>query len=432
MSKGCESYRIAESKRSTELGWQLSRRGLLASLGLGAVGLLSAKSALAQVVLSEDAKDHEGDIIINVFLRGGMDGLSAVVPYGEDAYHRRRPNLRLRSPKDNSAGEGYKSLDLDGFFGLNPAMASLLPLYKDGKMACVQAVGSGDQTRSHFEAMNAMERGMFQMRGGLQTGWVARHLASTPRKNPTPLRAVALSSVMPDSVRGASHATTMANLTDFRLADPEMTTMLTRLYGSGKDAIAQAGRDTLQVLGKLKGIKVDEKPAGYPESDLGRALSQVGILIRSGVGLEIACLEMGGWDTHVAQGTITGWLPSYLKELADALAAFEKDMGPEMKRITMVVQTEFGRRVHENTGLGTDHGRSSAMFLIGGNVNGGKVYSDWPGMEEKQLDEVGDLKVTTDYRDVLADALTCRVVGSKPKEVFPGWEAKMSGYFQVD
>lgn len=430
MNKGCASYHQAESQRSTELGWQVSRRGLLASLGLGAVGLLSAKSALAQVVVSEEAKDHEGDILINVFLRGGMDGLSAVVPYGEDAYHRRRPNLRLRSPKDNSAGEGYKSLDLDGFFGLNPAMASLLPLYKDGKMACVQAVGSGDQTRSHFEAMNAMERGMFQMRGGLQTGWVARHLASTPRRNPTPLRAVALSSVMPDSVRGASHATTMANLSDFRLANPEMADMLGKLYGSGKDAMAQAGRDTLQVLDKLKGISVKEDSPGYPKSGLGTALAQVATLIRSGVGLEIACLEMGGWDTHVAQGTITGWLPSYLKDLADALAAFEKDMGTEMKRITIIVQTEFGRRVHENTGLGTDHGRSSAMFLLGGNVNGGKVYSDWPGMEEEELDEVGDLKVTTDYRDVLGDALSSRVVGSNPSEVFPGWKAKKSGYFR--
>lgn len=402
----------------------------MASIGLGAVGFLGAKSALAQVVVSEEARDHEGDILISVFLRGGMDGLSAVVPYGEDAYHRGRPNLRLRSPGDNTSGEVYKALDLDGFFGLNPAMAAVLPLFKDGTMACVQAVGSGDQTRSHFEAMNAMERGMFQVRGGVQTGWVARHLASTPRRNPTPLRAVALSSVTPDSLRGASHATTMANLTDFRLADPDLRAMLVDLYGNGKDAMAQAGRDTLQVLEKLNGVKVDKLPQGYPASDLGRALSQVATLVRSGVGLEIACLEMGGWDTHVAQGTVNGWLPSYLKDLADALAAFVKEMGSEMARITMIVQTEFGRRVNENTGLGTDHGRASAMFLLGGSVNGGKVYADWPGMEKEELDDVGDLKVTTDYRDVLADALSSRVVGSKPKEVFPDWEPKKSGYFR--
>lgn len=428
--KGCESYQIAESRRAAALGWQISRRGLLASIGLGAVGFLGAKSALAQVVVSEEARDHEGDILISVFLRGGMDGLSAVVPYGEDAYHRGRPNLRLRSPGDNTSGEVYKALDLDGFFGLNPAMAAVLPLFKDGTMACVQAVGSGDQTRSHFEAMNAMERGMFQVRGGVQTGWVARHLASTPRRNPTPLRAVALSSVTPDSLRGASHATTMANLTDFRLADPDLRAMLVDLYGNGKDAMAQAGRDTLQVLEKLNGVKVDKLPQGYPASDLGRALSQVATLVRSGVGLEIACLEMGGWDTHVAQGTVNGWLPSYLKDLADALAAFVKEMGSEMARITMIVQTEFGRRVNENTGLGTDHGRASAMFLLGGSVNGGKVYADWPGMEKEELDDVGDLKVTTDYRDVLADALSSRVVGSKPKEVFPDWEPKKSGYFR--
>ncbi|MBC8066403.1 MAG: DUF1501 domain-containing protein [Chlorobia bacterium] len=430
MSNGCESYRVAESKRSEEFGWQMSRRGLLATVGLGAAGWLGAKSALAQVVVSEDAKDHEGDILISVFLRGGMDGLSAVVPYAEDAYHRGRPNLRLRSPKDNSAGAAYKALDLDGFFGLNPGLAALLPLYKEGKMAVVHAVGSGDQTRSHFEAMNAMERGMHQIRGGVQTGWVARHLASTPRRNPTPLRAVALSSVMPDALRGASHATTMASLTDFRLADPGLKEMLTGLYGNGNDVMAQAGRETLQVLDKLSHIKMENKPAGYPGSGLGIALQQVATLIRSGVGLEVACLEMGGWDTHVAQGTISGWLPGYLKELGDALAAFEKDMGPEMRRITLIVQTEFGRRVNENTGLGTDHGRASAMFLLGGSVRGGRVFADWPGMEEKQLDEVGDLRVTTDYRDVLADALTQRVAGSRPAEVFPGWEPKRSGgYF---
>ncbi len=427
MSQGCESYRIAESKRTEEFGWQMSRRGLLATLGLGAAGWLGSKSALAQVVVSEDAKDHEGDILVNVFLRGGMDGLNSVVPYGEDAYHKNRPTLRVRSPKDKAAGANDRALDLDGFFGLNPMMASLLPLYKEGKMACLHAVGSGDQTRSHFEAMNAMERGMYQMRGGIQTGWVARHLASTPRRNPTPLRAVALSSVTPDSVRGASHATTMANLADFRLANPELAEMLTGLYGNGKDVMAQAGRDTLQVLKKLHGIKIEDQPRGYPASDLGRALQQVATLVRAGVGLEIACLEMGGWDTHFGQGAL---LPGYLKELADALAAFERDMGPEMKRISLVVQTEFGRRVNENTSLGTDHGRASAMFLIGGNVNGGKVYADWPGMEERQLDEVGDLKVTTDYRDVLADALAKRVVGSKPSEVFPGWEAKQSGFFR--
>ena len=428
--KGCESYQLAESRRSTDLGWKVTRRGLLASLGLGAAALLSGKSAIAQLVLSDAATDHDSDIIVNIFLRGGMDGLSAVVPYGEDAYHRGRPNLRLRAPSDLSAGQAYQVLDLDGFFGLNPAMASLLPLYKDGSLAVVHAVGSWDQTRSHFEAMNAMERGMYQVRGGAQTGWVARHLASTPRKNPTPLRAVALSSVTPDSLRGASHSTTMANLTDFRLADPELREMLEALYGNGKDAMAQAGRDTLDVLQKLGGINVESRSQAYPNSDLGRALSQVATLVRADVGLEIACLEMGGWDTHVAQGTVSGWLPSYLKDLSDALAAFVKDMGSAMRRITVIVQTEFGRRVNENTGLGTDHGRASAMFLLGGSVNGGRVFADWPGMEASQLDEVGDLRVTTDYRDVLGDALSRRVRGSRPGEVFPGWQASQAGYFR--
>lgn len=425
MSQGCESYRIAESKREEQYGWQISRRGLLATLGFGAAGLLSAKSALAQVVLSEDAKDHEGDIVVNVFLRGGMDGLSAVVPYAEDAYHRARPSLRVRSPKESGDA---KALDLDGFFGLNPAMAALLPLFKDGKMSFVHAVGSGDQTRSHFEAMNAMERGMYQMRGGLQTGWIARHLAATPRLNQTPLRAVALSATMPDSLRGASHATALDSLTDFRLANPSMREMLTTLYGNGKDVMTQAGRETLDVLDKLAKIDVKIDPNQYPASDLGRALQQVAVLIRSNVGLEVASLEMGGWDTHVAQGT---FLPGYLKDLATALAAFHADMATEMSRITVIVQTEFGRRVEENTGLGTDHGRASTMFLFGGGVVGGKVFAEWPGLEKTQLDNIGDLKVTTDYRDVLADALTKRVKGSNPSTVFPDWKASKTGFFKA-
>jgi len=427
MSQGCESYRVAESKRSEDFGWQISRRGLLATLSLGA--LLGARSALGQVVLSEDAKDHQGDVIVNVFLRGGMDGLSAVVPYAEDAYHRARPNLRLRSPKDASQGAAYQALDLDGFFGLNPAMAALLPLFKEGKMSFVHAAGSGDQTRSHFEAMNAMERGMYQMRGGVQTGWIARHLASTPRRTETPLRAVALSATMPDSLRGASHATAMESLTDFRLADPEMRDMLVSLYGSGQDVMTQAGRETLDVLQKLSKIDVKLDPKKYPANSLGQALQQVAVLIRSNVGLEVASLEMGGWDTHVAQGTVNGWLPSYLKDLAAALAAFEADMGPDMKRVTVIVQTEFGRRVEENTGLGTDHGRASTMFLMGGSVKGGRVFAEWPGLEKNQLDEVGDLRVTTDYRDVLADALTKRAPGSNPTAVFPDWTAKKQGFF---
>jgi len=429
LGKGCESYERASEARCDELGWRVSRRGLLATLGMGSVGWLTQRSALAQVVVGNSPSDHQGDVLVSIFLRGGMDGLSAVSPYGEDAYHRARPNLRLRSPHDGSAGTEYKALDLDGFFGLHPSLASLLPIYREGKMGVVHAVGSGDQTRSHFEAMNAMERGMYKIGDGAQTGWVARHLASTPRKTPSPLRAVALSSITPDSLRGASHAATLSNLADYRLADDSLRSMLTKLYGSGKDAIAEAGRETLEVLGKLDRIERPTKGA-YPSSDLATALQQVAALIRSNIGLEVACLEMGGWDTHVAQGTISGWLPGYLRELAEALAAFVRDLGREMERITVIVQTEFGRRLNENTGLGTDHGRASAMLLIGGGVNGGKVYADWPGLEASQLDEVGDLRVTTDYRDVLGEALSSRVAGASPHTVFPNWTPRTRNYFK--
>ena len=425
----CDSYRLAEAHRGASASWQVSRRGLLATLGLGAIGWLGVNRTWAQATFGQ-GKESNGDVLVNVFLRGGMDGLSAVVPYGEDGYHRARPNLRLRAPQDNSAGASAKALDLDGFFGLHPALAPLLPIFRDGEMACVHAVGSGDSSRSHFEAMNAMERGMDRMQGNLQTGWLARHLATTPRMDPSPLRAVSLSATVPDSLRGASHATALDSLTSFRLENPEQREMLQALYGTGRDAMSVAGRETLAVLDRLGKLEAPKPGDRYPATEIGRAFQQVAALIRAGVGLEIACLEMGGWDTHVAQGVTAGWLPSYFADLAAAIRAFYSDMGDEMGRITLIVQTEFGRRLEENTGLGTDHGRASTMFLLGGGVVGGKVHGVWPGLEKGQLDEVGDLKVGTDYRDVLADALTKRIPGSRPAEVFPDWKSRHSGFFR--
>lgn len=394
----------------------LSRRGLLMGLGLGAVGWLAGSPSLAQLSIKPGKKN--GKVLVDIFLRGGMDGLNVVVPYGEDAYYRLRPGLKI-AKKD--------LLDLNGFFGLNPSLSPLLPFYREGHMALLHAVGSDDQTRSHFEAMSAMERGLPKSSSGSSSGWLARHLETTPSDAATPLRAVALGATMPDSLKGATQAVAMETVTDYRLStdDDGFRTALADLYGSHRDPYGEAGHATLEVLQTLRRLdpKSYKSEVVYPTSDLATSLKQVAFLIKAGVGVEVAALDRGGWDTHVAQAQ---WLALNLDDLGKSLAAFYQDLGHEAARVTIVVQTEFGRRAAENSGLGTDHGRASTMFVMGGAVKGGKVYADWPGLEDRQLEPPGDLRVTTDYRRPLAEILAYHG-NPDAASVFPGFEGKPLG-----
>lgn len=410
-----------------------TRRGFLVGLGIGSLAWAMPRTALSQIAVDPRAKNTGRNIVVSIFLRGGADGLNIVVPYAEDAYHRNRPTLRLLRPNEGARGD--RVLDLDGFFGFNPALADLLPIFKSGQLAIVHAAGSGDQTRSHFEAMNTMERGLAAGSAGSASGWLARHLAVTEPAKESPLRAVAFGGTMPDSLRGATNAIAVNGLEDFRLNgddEAQMRAALSEMYSPGRDAMSLAGNETLQVLETLnrldpKGYK-PANGATYPKSDLGLALEQVALLIRADVGLEVAVLDKGGWDTHVAQGVATGFLSGNLTDLASALAAFARDLGTEMGRVTVVVQTEFGRRLHENSGLGTDHGRASVMFVLGGGVKGGKVYAQWPGLEDNQLEPPGDLRVTTDYRQVLGNVLD-HSFGTDPAKVFANFGPTTMGLF---
>jgi len=391
----------------------LTRRSLLrggAALGLG---VLFGKTALSQVAVST-AKPYDGNVLVVIFLRGGADGLSMVVPYREDEYHKNRPSTRIE-----------KSVNLDGQFGLHPSLGPLLPLYRDGQMVCIHAVGSDDQTRSHFEAMNAMEFGMADQRGGLNSGWLARYLKAAPMEPASPLRAVALGGLMPDSLRGGTQATAIRSLSDYALQTPPATKVdwlsrIEELYRGAKDDMAEAGNATVEVLKRLKSVQVDlaaDKGSEYPNTDLGKGLREVAFLVRSNFGLEIACLDRGGWDTHVAQNNL---LPGNLDDVARSIAAFTQDLGPMMSKVTVVVQTEFGRRLHENAGLGTDHGRGGVMFVLGGGVKGGRVIADWPTLQPDRLDETGDLRVTTDYRNVLNEIIDQRLTRVSAADLFPG------------
>lgn len=412
----------------------LSRRSMLLGAALTSVGWLTS-SALGQIAVRP--KREEGRVLVNIFLRGGADGLSLIVPYREDPYHRERPNLGLSAPNDRTGPAAARTLDLDGFFGLHPAMAALLPHFREGRLGAVHAVGSGDQSRSHFEAMGLMERGAGTNAadaGG--DGWLARYLEAVPAANPSPLRAVAISGTLPDSLRGATGVTAITSLDRFRLEGKraaEARRHLAGLYASGEDVLTEAGRETLQVLDILRKFDPQAMPArsgvAYPNSDLGQGLRQVAHLIRADVGLEIACLDKGGWDTHVLQGATVGTLPGHLSDVADSVDAFVRDLGPEMQRVTVVIQTEFGRRLHENASMGTDHGRASVMFAVGAGVKGGQVAGKWPGLAKDQLEEPGDLRVTTDYRNVLAEALRSHGAAEAVGEVFPGHRVKPVGLF---
>ena len=415
----------------------VSRRAVLGGALASALWWARGKTALAGLAVAPPPHEIERDVLVVVFLRGGADGLNLIVPHGDDGYHANRPTIGVAAPADRSKS-GERALDLDGFFGLNPALAPLLPFYKNGEMALVHACGSFDQSRSHFEAMALMEHGQGRTPGGLSGGWLARHLRSATTRNQSPLRAVALSNVMPESLRGATSATALNSLDDFRLLTPNKSQqsaqqaqqIISSLY-DGSDAIAQAGRETLAVLDALQ--KLDPKNyqptrgAQYPDSNFGRGLRQVACLLKGDVGLEVACLDHQGpflWDTHVAQNNL---LPKQAADLAGGLAAFATDLGAQMKNVTVVAMTEFGRRVAENSGLGTDHGRAGVMFLLGGGIRGGRVYGQWPGLAPENLEAPGDLKVTSDYRDVLGEIVARRLKNADINAIFPGHRPKFMG-----
>ncbi|MBV9851405.1 MAG: DUF1501 domain-containing protein [Armatimonadetes bacterium] len=397
---------------------QTTRRSLLATGALTALGWAARpRTALAALAVGPRRQEAPGGVLVTIFLRGGADGLNVVVPHGDDDYHRSRPTLGVADP-----------VNLDGFFGLHPSLRPLLPLYEAGQMAVVHACGSGDQTRSHFEAMATVERGAFR-EAGPASGWLARHLTSAPWENESPLRAVALGAMVPETLHGAANATAMQTLDDLKLHGPAgreaaLLTSLGSLYGADRRSLlGPAGREALAALKTLDGLSPAQRQpshgAAYPADDLGVGLHQVATLIKAGVGLEAACLDHGGYDTHVAQ---SGVLADRLKSLGASLAAFAADLGPTLwADTTVVVLSEFGRRVEENDGAGTDHGRAGVMLALGGRgIAGGRVHGRWPGLAPAQREGPGDLKVTTDYRNVLAEIVSLRLGNPNVEAVFPG------------
>jgi len=423
--------RIAQSndKRTHCLEYeQLSRRDFLAgSLSASALfvgqSIISLPASMPRISLADPQIGPRGDTLLCIFLRGGADGLNIVVPHGDDDYYHLRPTIGIPRPDDRA---DRRSIDLDGFFGLHPALDSLHEIYTQGDLAIIQATGSPDETRSHFEAMALMERGAIV--DGF-SGWIARHLATLDTGNGSALRAIGIGDMLPTSLNGSVGATALRSIADYHLQGRaerigNFQNVLRDMYERNNDFLSTAAVqtfNTLDVLDRIDSQTYRTKGRPYPDGDFGQALLTVAQLVKAEVGLEVACIDIVGWDTHVAQGGVEGHLGSLLSDLDLGLAAFYEDIQDRMGMVTVVIMSEFGRRARENGGLGTDHGHGNMMMVMGGGVNGGRVYGDWPGLSAERLVGPGDLAITTDFRSVLAEILIKRLNNSRLDEVFPGF-----------
>jgi uncharacterized protein (DUF1501 family) len=368
-------------------------------------------------------------VLVAIFQRGAVDGLNVLVPYGEKVYYDARPSIAV--PRPGSADGA--ALDLDGFFGLHPSLASVLPFFRDGSAAFVHAVGSPDATRSHFDAQDFMESGTPGVKS-TPDGFLSRALAAKrPGDRRSPLAGVALSPALPRILSGSAGAVSMTNVADFGIragastagASASFESMYEEATEKVTGSLAGAAHESFEAVRILKASDASklspENGAEYPRSPFGNSLRQIAQLIKSNVGLEIAFTDVGGWDTHAGEGGASGQLANRLRDYGNAIAAFAKDLGSRMGDVTLVTMSEFGRTVRENGNRGTDHGHANYMMLLGGGVKGRKVYGRWPGLDASHLYENRDLAVTTDFRDVFAEVLERRTGAKDMGPVFPGY-----------
>jgi uncharacterized protein (DUF1501 family) len=351
-----------------------------------------------------------------------MDGLNAVIPFKDRNYYTARPSLAIAEPA--TAGE-ERAIDLDGFYGLHPALAPLRELYAQGQLAIVHAAGSPDNTRSHFDAQDFMEIGTPGIKS-TPDGWLNRYLHAQPRPADSHFRAVAVTPQLPRALAGTAPALTLSSIDEFRPRNEATAAAIERLYASSADTLFRASGENL--FGALRQLretesKIPPSDATYPMGRFAASLAQISRLIKAGLGLEIAFTEINGWDTHVNQGGATGQMANRLKELADGLAAFYRDLGDKMSDVIVLTLSEFGRTVRENGNGGTDHGHANVMFVLGGAVRGGKVYGRWPGLAPEQLYEGRDLALTTDYRAVCSEVIARHLGQRDLKKVFPGFRS---------
>jgi uncharacterized protein (DUF1501 family) len=407
---------------------RFSRRYFLKQGSIAMVGLSAMPAFLQRAVASTNGTGKKQLVVL--FQRGAADGLNIVVPFGEPNYYRMRPTIAIPQPH---RGGTDATIDLDGFFGLHPSLAPLEPLFHKNQLAIVHAAGSPDPTRSHFDAQDFMESGTPGVKA-TEDGWLNRAIETIPEENASPFRAVAMGPNLPRMLHGSASAIALPDLKQFKVM-PQSAALASTVEGGFEAMYAQTvdhalhgtGTETFEAIDMLR--KVDpgryapENGAQYPTSRLGQSLQQIGQLLKSNIGVEVLFVDCGGWDNHVNEGGVQGQLSNLLKDLGAGLAAFHQDMGDRMQEIVVVTMSEFGRTAKENGNRGTDHGHANCMFLMGGDVKGGRVYGKWPGLADHQLNEGRDLALTTDFRLIVSEILDRHLGVTDLKTVFPGFEA---------
>jgi uncharacterized protein (DUF1501 family) len=408
---------------------QITRRVFVKNGAVAMVGYSALPGFLQRAVAATPAGGKK--ILVVLFQRGAMDGLNAVIPYGEANYYRLRPSIAIPKPRN---GSKEAALDLDGFFGVHPSLEPLVPMFQNGQLAIVHAAGSPDVTRSHFDAQDYMESGTPGVKS-TEDGWLNRCLQSSPVENATPFRAVAMGQNLPRTLQGTAPALALPDVRQFQVMSqaPIAQGGFEAIYARTVDkALRGTGTETFEAIDMLKKTNpqrlAPENGARYPNGRFGQSLQQIAQLIKSEIGVEVAFLDSGGWDHHVNEGAVQGQIANLLREMGAGLAAFSQDMGDRMAHITVVTMSEFGRTAHENGNRGTDHGHANCMFVMGGGVAGGKVYGKWPGLEREQLYEGRDLAMTTDFRTVLGEIIERRLGNKDLRAVFPGFGGDSKKY----
>lgn len=424
----------------------LTRRGFMKGSGIAllGVGLMGGIPAFAaETALSEKRKNlyKKNKVLVCIFQRGAMDGLMAVTPFTDVYLQAARPNLFL-SAAASSPGGATPLIDLDGRFGLHPMMKSFEPFYRDGRLAIVHGMGSPNNTRSHFDAQDYMESGT-PFNKGTASGWLNRAVGLLGHDQATPFQAVSLTSELPRSFYGNNSCVAISNLQDFALqlkGNPlnmmNAASSFEELYDQTTPGLLQqTGRESFDAMKLLKKSDIKNyQPANqaiYPNTALGNALKQIAQLIKMDIGLEVAFAEHGGWDTHYNQGTATGIFANNAADLSNSITALWIDLGTLQDEVTVMTMTEFGRTVHQNGTGGTDHGRASCNFILGNQVQGGKVHGNMATLAVENLEDSRDLPVTTDFRSVFSEVADKHLYIQHDQILFPDWTGKGIGVMKT-
>ena len=400
----------------------ITRRVFLRNGGLAVIGTAAVPSFLTRAAFGAVEPSARNKRLVVIFQRGAADGLNILVPHGEPQYYAMRPSINI--PRK-------AVLDLDGFFGLHPSLAAFQPLWRQRHLAIVHAAGSPDPTRSHFDAQDFMESGTPGLKA-TDEGWLNRSLHDMPQPAPqTPFRAIALGPSLPRILSGSEAAVAMNNINEFSVGgrntkSPAANTfeamydhsLDTMLHGAGEETF-----DAVKMLRSADPGKYTAAPgANYPRGRFGDSLRQLAQLIKANLGVQVAFADIGGWDHHVNEGSTEGQLANVLSDFSRSLAAFWIDLGDLAEETVVVSMSEFGRTARENGNRGTDHGHANVIFVLGGPVKGGKVYGRWPGLDQSQLYEGRDLALTTDFRQVIGEAVARHMENKHLQAVFPGYD----------